>query len=116
MKEGQNARDKKSKLPIPEDEDLKTRMNVPCKSTDVFDLEYIRIFSVGPILTGSVLYVCIVHWSKVLDHCGALGLSIFFLPRLQKTKKKYCSLTDFEKTERSHQSGPALQGPPFRLV
>lgn len=37
---------------------------MPCKSTDVFDREYIRIFSVGPILTGSVLDVCIVHWDQ----------------------------------------------------
>lgn len=95
MKEGQNARDQKSKLPIPEDEDLKTRVNVPCKSTDVFDREYIRIFSVGPILTGSVLDVCIIHWSKVLDHCGGPRTKYPFFAKASEDEEKILFIDRF---------------------
>ena len=66
---------------------MKARMNVPCKSTDVFDREYIRFFSVGPILTGS-LDVCIVHWTKVLDHYGSPRTEYLFFCKCFRRRRK----------------------------
>lgn len=65
-------------------------MNVPCKSTDVFDREYIRFLSVGPILMGSVLDACIVHWTKVLDHYGSPRTEYVFFAKVSDTEEKYC--------------------------
>lgn len=67
---------------------MKTRMNMPCKSTDVFDCEYIRFFSVGPILMGSVLDVCIVHWTKVLDHYGSPRTEYLFFAKASEDEEK----------------------------
>ena len=82
---------------------------MPCKSTDVFDCEYIRFFS------GSVLDVCIVHWTKVLDHCGSPWTKYLFLQRLQSRRNDAVRL-QILKNWKEQPKRPSPARTSFRLV